>query len=64
MSETKPSCIVCEVTDQQVPLVTLLYQSEVRYICAQHLPILIHHPEKLVGVLPGAESFNSSEHED
>ena len=52
-------CIVCEVTNQKAPLVQLDYQGQVLYICAQHIPVLIHHPEELVGKLAGAEGFKA-----
>ena len=63
MSDIQPKCLVCNQTDQQVPLITLLYQSKALYICARHLPTLIHQPEKLVGILPGAEKLQATDHE-
>ena len=52
-------CIVCETNSQQVPLVRLDYRDQEMCICPQHLPVLIHHPEQLVGKLPGAEEFKA-----
>ncbi len=52
-------CIVCNVTNQQAPLILLDYQNNEYYICPQHLPVLIHHPEELMGSLPGAENFKA-----
>lgn len=52
-------CIVCETNSQQVPLVRLDYRDQEMWICPQHLPVLIHHPEQLVGKLPGAEEFKA-----
>jgi hypothetical protein len=52
-------CIVCETDSQQVPLVRLDYRDQEMWICPQHIPVLIHHPEQLVGKLPGAEEFKA-----
>jgi hypothetical protein len=57
-------CLACGRTSQEVPLLTLDYQGSAIRICAQHLPILIHDPARLVGVLPGAENLAPSEHQD
>jgi hypothetical protein len=34
------------------------------HICPQHLPVLIHNPQMLVGKLPGAEGLTPAEHHD
>ena len=47
-----------------MPLLTLEYRGANIRICAQHLPILIHDPGQLVGVLPGAEELEPSQHND
>ena len=52
-------CIVCETDSQKVPLVRLDYRDQEMWICPQHIPVLIHHPEQLVGKLPGAEEFKA-----
>ncbi len=59
MLESEPVCIHCQVSEEAVPLVTLLYQGKPLYICAQHLPLLIHDPAKLIGSLPGAEQLKA-----
>lgn len=51
------SCLVCKKTDEETPLVTAVYRGEPLYICSQHMPVLIHSPEKLIGTLPGAENI-------
>jgi len=33
-------------------------------ICPQHLPVLIHDPARLVGILPGAEELQPSDVHD
>ncbi len=52
-------CVFCKRDDQQVPLVQLSYQSSSYWICPQHIPILIHEPSKLQGMLPGAEKMQA-----
>ena len=59
MAETSPNCIYCERGNNQVPILTLLYKGEQVYICVQHLPILIHEPEKLVAHLPGSDELKT-----
>ena len=56
-------CLVCERTDQQVPLIQLQYRDNAYWICPQHLPVLIHNPEQLIGKLPGAEHLAPHEHD-
>lgn len=62
MTETTPQCLVCEQSDQEIPLLALQYKGEHYWICPQHLPVLIHHPEELIGKLPGAEKLSGHEH--
>jgi len=67
MSSTAPAeprCLVCQKTSASVPLLTLLYQGASVWICPQHLPILIHDPHKLAGILPGAETLSKADHDD
>jgi hypothetical protein len=62
MTENTPRCLVCQETSQEIPLLKLEYQQQEYYICPQHFPILIHQPQKLVGLLPGAEKLQGHEH--
>jgi hypothetical protein len=55
-------CLVCERSQQVVPLLMVAYQDRQFWICPQHLPVLIHHPEDLVGRLPGAENLQGHQH--
>lgn len=55
-------CIHCNKTRQEVALIELLYQNNKYYICSAHLPILLHHPEKLADKMPGAEYFGVHKH--
>ncbi len=52
-------CIFCKRDDSQVPLVQLSYSNSSYWICPQHIPILIHEPTKLAGMLPGAENMQA-----
>ncbi len=56
------TCIVCEQSSQEVPLLAIEYQDRHYWICPQHFPILIHQPGQLVGKLPGAEKLRGHEH--
>lgn len=58
------SCLFCQRDDQQTPLVTLVHRGAPLYICPQHLPVLIHDPQRLIGVLPGAEQLAPADHHD
>ena len=54
---TTPQCVFCERTNQEVPLVALNYKDNQYYICSEHIPVLIHSPHKLEGLLPGADKL-------
>ena len=58
------TCLACQRTPEATPLIALEYQGSRLWICPQHLPILIHDPAKLVGVLPGAEKLEPADHKD
>lgn len=57
-------CLVCEQTQEQIPLLTISYQNGTFHICPQHLPVLIHNPQMLAGKLPGAEGMLPAQHHD
>lgn len=57
-------CLACGRTEHETPLVQLAYRGQRLQICPQHLPILIHDPQRLAGVLPGAEGLAPAEHHD
>lgn len=50
-------CLSCNRSENEIPLVTLTYSSRPAYICSFCLPLLIHHPEQLIGKLEGAEKI-------
>jgi hypothetical protein len=54
-------CLVCKRNDKEVPLINMSYRGSKLWICPQHIPVLIHDPEKLTGTLPGAEDFEPAE---
>lgn len=64
MSEHTKGCLVCESDSDRVPLISMEYRGATIRICPQHLPIIIHDPSQLVGLLAGAESFQPSAHKD
>jgi len=57
------ACINCEKTDQQVPLLQLVYKGKTVFICPQCLPVLIHKPANLADKLPGLENAEPPKHE-
>ena len=63
-AESQKHCFACGRDPQQVPLIALEYQGAQLWICPQHLPLLIHDPQRLVGMLPGAENLAPADHHD
>ena len=57
-------CLVCQQNSDAVPLLALTYKGASVWICPQHLPILIHNPQQLADILPGAESLHKADHDD
>ncbi len=47
MSDVNAVCLVCERNSDQIPLLAFQYRSKALWICPEHLPILIHHPDQL-----------------
>jgi hypothetical protein len=58
------SCLACKRGTDKTPLIPLDYRGDRIWICPQHLPILIHDPQQLIGVLPGAEGLEPADHKD
>jgi hypothetical protein len=44
----QPQCLSCAKGENEIPLVILQYGGKKVHICPQCLPVLIHHPERLV----------------
>lgn len=57
--ENEAKCLACGKTNQEIPLIAISYLDKTYWICPQHLPLLIHKPEQLVGLLPGAEKLDA-----
>jgi len=55
------ACLYCHADQTKVPLIAMEYQDQKLWICPEHLPMLIHSPQKLVGKLPDAEKLNPYE---
>ena len=58
------NCVFCNRSSDVVPMIPIEYRGGTIRICAQHLPILIHDPGQLVGLLDGAEELQPAEHRD
>ena len=52
-------CLVCKRDEQTVPLVQVDYKGKNYWICPQHIPVLIHDPQSLEGLLPDAGSMQA-----
>jgi hypothetical protein len=52
-------CLFCKRDEQQVPLVQVDFKGTTYWICPQHIPVLIHDPSKLEGILPGADELQA-----
>ena len=56
MSQVK-ACLVCKKTSTEIPVTKFYYQESEFYICPQHMPVIIHNPQQLIGLIDGADSF-------
>jgi len=54
---TEKACIVCKKSSQETPVTKFYHKDSEFYICPQHIPILIHNPQELVGLLEGADKL-------
>jgi hypothetical protein len=64
-NETQDGCCLhCQRDASLTPLIQLAYRGGTLWICPQHLPVLIHEPQTLIGKLPGAENLTPAEHKD
>ncbi len=53
-SSPRPACLACDRNSDATPLISLEFRGAPLWICPEHMPLLIHHPEQLVGRLAGA----------
>jgi hypothetical protein len=51
------TCLVCKKSSQETPVTKFYHKDTEFYICPQHIPILIHNPQELVGLLEGADKL-------
>lgn len=58
------TCLFCGRGTEVTPLLSLDYRDSQTWICPQHLPILIHDPQQLIGKLEGAEKLEPADHHD
>ena len=56
------TCLNCNRTEAQIPLITLTFKGEAKYICAQCLPVLIHKTQNLLDKLPGMDVVPPADH--
>lgn len=56
----KRTCLACDRTSDETPVICLEYRGDRLWICPQHMPLLIHQPDRLVGRLPGAEALKGA----
>jgi len=52
MSETT-KCIVCNQTENEVPILAFKFKGIEYHICSQHIPVLIHKAQALETIIPG-----------
>jgi hypothetical protein len=55
-------CLNCNRTESQIPLVTLTFNGDAKYICPQCLPVLIHKTQNLLDKLPGIDIMPPADH--
>lgn len=56
-------CLSCNRPETVIPLVALRYNGQEAWICSQCLPVLIHHPERLLDKLGATEPIAPAPHE-
>lgn len=64
MPDTTATCLVCQQSEDDVPIVAFRFRGADLWICSQHLPVLIHSPQKLADILPGADGLDAADHKD
>jgi hypothetical protein len=60
--QNEKTCLNCNRTDVQVPLIALTFKGDTKYICPQCLPVLIHKTQQLADKLPGVEIAPPADH--
>ncbi len=62
MDKEKAVCLNCNRADEQIPLITLTFKGEAKYVCAQCFPVLVHKIHLLADKLPGVEIPPPADH--
>ncbi len=57
--QVEKKCVFCGASKNDVPVTRFEYKESEFYICPQHIPVLIHDPQKLVGLIPDADKLNA-----
>lgn len=57
------TCLNCNRSENEMPLITIQYKGDTIYLCSGCLPILLHSPEKLSGKLTDAENIQPAKHD-
>ena len=53
--ENNKHCLICKVSDDQMPLLNFDFKGQKYHICSAHIPVLIHKAHQLSDLLPGLE---------
>ena len=56
-------CLNCNASENEIPLVNLIYAGKQTFICSSCLPVLIHQPQKLTGKLDGVDKISPAKHD-
>jgi len=51
------TCLVCKKSSEEIPVTKFYHKESEFYICPQHIPVLIHNPQELIGLLPDADKL-------
>jgi hypothetical protein len=57
------TCLNCNTSENEMPLIHIQYKGETIYICSGCMPILLHSPTKLVGKLADADKIQPAHHD-
>jgi len=53
--ENRKKCLICQVSEDQMPLLQFDFKGNQYHICSAHMPVLIHKAHQLSDLLPGLE---------
>ena len=57
------TCKICNRSEMEIPLLQARYAAEPIWVCSRCLPILIHKPEQLAGILVNAGQIPAAGHD-